>query len=58
MIKDSNMLLSYINTKLRDEYKNIEDLCEDLDLDILEINKILNDNNYYYDEKLNKYINK
>ena len=52
------MLLSYINTKLRDNYKNIEDLCDDLDLDILEINKILNNNNYYYDEKLNKYINK
>ncbi len=58
MIKDPNMLLSYINTKLRDNYKNIEDLCDDLDLDILEINKILNNNNYYYDEKLNKYINK
>ena len=58
MIKDPNMLLSYINTKLRDNYKNIEDLCDDLDLDILEINKIFNNNNYYYDEKLNKYINK
>ena len=58
MIKDPNMLLSYINTKLRDNYKNIEDLCDDLDLDILEINKILNNNNYYYDEKLNEYINK
>ena len=58
MIKDPNMLLSYINTKLRDNYKNIEDLCDDLDLDILEINKILNNNNYYDDEKLNKYINK
>ena len=58
MIKEPNMLLSYINTKLRDNYKNIEDLCDDLDLDILEINKILNNNNYYYDEKLNKYINK
>ena len=58
MIKEPNMLLSYINTKLRDNYKNIEDLCDDLDLDILEINKIFNNNNYYYDEKLNKYINK
>ena len=34
MIKDPNMLLSIINTKLRDFYESLEDLCEDLDYDI------------------------
>ena len=29
---DPMMLLSYINTKLRDEYKNLSELCDDLEL--------------------------
>ena len=29
--KDSNMLLSYVNLKLRDFYSDFEALCDDLD---------------------------
>ena len=30
---DPMILLSYVNTKLRDEYDSLAALCEDLDLD-------------------------
>ena len=30
--QDPNILLSYINTKLRDQYPSLEALCEDLDV--------------------------
>lgn len=29
---DPNILLSIINTKLRDQYSSLEQLCDDLDL--------------------------
>lgn len=29
---DINMLLSYINMKLRDEYNSLDDLCQSLDI--------------------------
>ena len=56
MINDPNLLLSIINTKLRDFYKNLDDLCEDLDYDKDEIIEILKTINYYYDLKENKFI--
>lgn len=56
MITDPNILLSYINTKLRDNYSNLDALCEDLDLNKEEINNILNSIDYYYFKKEKKYI--
>ena len=53
--KDPFLLLSYINTKLRDNYKNLEDLCEDLDISKEEVTKKLESINYLYDEKLNQF---
>ena len=29
--QDPNILLSYINTKLRDQYPSLDALCDDLD---------------------------
>jgi len=55
MIQDPNILLSFINTKLRDFYQSIDDLCEALDLEREEIDKILNANGYFYNESLNQY---
>lgn len=49
MIKDPIILLSYINTKLRDHYLNLDTLCEDLNLNKAQINDILNKKGYYYD---------
>ena len=58
MINNPEILLSIINTKLRDFYSSLEDLCEDLDYDIDEVNTILNSINYYYNNNLNQFIQK
>ena len=52
---DPTMLLSYVNTKLRDEYDDLDKLCDDLDISREELEKKLGSINYAYDEKLNKF---
>lgn len=52
---DPAMLLSYVNTKLRDEYDDLDKLCDDLDINREELEKKLGSINYAYDEKLNKF---
>ncbi len=52
---DPAMLLSYVNTKLRDEYDDLDKLCDDLDISREELEKKLESINYAYDEKLNKF---
>ena len=49
------ILLSYINTQLRDNYKDIDDLCKSLDLDKKEIIYILSKIEYFYNEKCNQF---
>lgn len=58
MIKDPYMLLSIINTKLRDYYSSLDDLCEDLSYDMNEVKTILLSINYIYNEELNKFVEK
>lgn len=53
-----NILLSLVNTKLRDFYSSLDSLCDDLDENIDEINEILNSIDYIYSEELNKFISK
>ena len=53
---DAFMLLSYINTKLRDEYSSLEALCDDLGENKAEIEKKLNDAGFEYDIELNKFF--
>ena len=50
------VLLSYINTKLRDNYSSLDELIDDLDLDKEEIITTLRSINYEYDSNLNKFI--
>ena len=50
------VLLSYINTKLRDNYSSLDDLVDDLHLNKDEIINALKSINYEYDESLNKFI--
>lgn len=54
--KSPFILLSYINTKLRDEYSNIEKLVEDLNVSKEEIDEILNKIGYFYDQDNNRYF--
>ena len=53
--KIPTVLLSVINTKLRDRYSSLDELCEDLDESKEEIEKILSSIGYYYNEELNQF---
>ena len=53
--KDPAILLSYINTQLRDNYKNLDDLCKSLDVSENDIISKLELIGYKYDEKLNRF---
>ena len=56
MPKDPVMLLSYINTQLRDTYSSLEELCRAQDADMNLIVEKLGSIDYKYDEKLNKFV--
>lgn len=49
------MLVSIINTALRDKYSSISDLCYDEDVNFDEVNAKLNAAGYFYNEKINAY---
>ena len=53
--KDPVILLSYINTLLRDEYASLSSLCEDLQVDEQELRKTLSSIGYEYDSTLNRF---
>lgn len=53
---DSVMLLSVVNTKLRDYYKNLDALCEDLQVDKTEIITKLQLIDYEYDTERNQFV--
>ena len=52
---DPAILLSYINTQLRDNYKNLDDLCKSLDVSENDIISKLELIGYKYDEKLKRF---
>lgn len=54
--KDPMMLLSFINLKLRDFYKDLDALCEDLGIEKASLINKLADIDYEYDANLNKFI--
>lgn len=53
--KDPVMLLSYINTQLRDFYSNLDDLCTSLELDRTLIESALGAIDYHYDLEKNQF---
>lgn len=53
--KSPNILLSVVNTKLRDFYKSLDDLCDDLDESKDEIIEVLASIGYHYDKDLNQF---
>ena len=54
--QDPNMLLSYVNLKLRDYYASLDDLCDDIDVDKEEISKKLQKIDYHYDSQRNQFV--
>lgn len=56
MLSDNPViLLSIINTKLRDVYSSLDALCEDLDESKEDIITELDKINYYYDVTFNQF---
>lgn len=54
--KDPYILLSYLNTKLRDQYASLAALCEDLDEDQTALEEIMQTIQYHYDVNRNQFI--
>ncbi len=54
--KDSVMLLSFINLKLRNYYKDLETLCEELDIEQGGLEEQLAGIDYHYDKDKNQFI--
>lgn len=52
---DPMILLSFVNTKLRDDYKDLEAMCDDLELDPSDIEDKLASIDYHYDKTLNRF---
>ena len=54
--KDPVILLSYINTKLRDEYASLSELCAALDADEAAVRDARAGLDYQYDPVHNRFI--
>lgn len=54
--KDPVMLMSFLNTKLRDRYSSLEELCQDLEADQAELEKKLELIDYRYDAGKNQFV--
>lgn len=57
--KDPVMLLSFVNLKLRDYYKGLEQLCEEceeLEYNAEELSAKLAQIDYHYDKEKNQFV--
>ncbi len=53
--KDAAMLLSVVNTKLRDFYFSLEDFCQGEGVDEIELREKLKTIDYKYNEETNQF---
>ena len=53
--KDPMMLFSFINTKLRDEYSSLDELCDDLNTSKEDLERELKAAGFEYNPKQNKF---
>lgn len=54
--QDPMILLSYVNTKLRDGYPSLDALCDDLNADKEELLRKLEAVNYTYNAEQNRFV--
>ena len=54
--KDPMLLLSVVNTKLRDQYTSLDALCEDMQADREKMETKLQNIDYTYDENTNQFV--
>lgn len=52
--KDPAMLMSWINLKLRDFYGDLDELCDDLEIDRDEVISILAQGGFEYNDQLHR----
>ncbi|MCM1314559.1 MAG: DUF4250 domain-containing protein [Alistipes senegalensis] len=52
---DPAILLSYVNTMLRDNYNSLDELCRSLDIDRKELEKKLSAIGYEYSPEHNRF---
>lgn len=53
---DPFILLSYVNTKLRDDYPSLDSMCEDLEINRAELEKKLGEAGFEYSSENNKFF--
>lgn len=56
MPKDPVMLLSYVNTQLRDFYESLEAFCSAMNVEKKELIEKLSSIDYEYNEETNQFI--
>ena len=56
MPKDPAMLLSFVNTKLRDFYGSLDEFCEDFEISREELEQKLISIDYRYDAERNQFV--
>ena len=56
MPNDPAMLLSFVNLKLRDFYKSLDEMCDDLGVNREDIIKKLASIDYEYDRERNQFV--
>lgn len=54
--KDPVMLMSFLNTQLRDNYDSLDELCAVYDLSHEEISSKLDAIDYHYDPQKNQFV--
>lgn len=54
--QDPIILLSFVNTKLRDMYSSLDALCDDMNEDKEHIVSVLSSVGFEYDEESNKFV--
>lgn len=54
--KDPFILLSFVNTKLRDEYSSLDDLCRSMDMNRKQLEAVLSSIHYSYRKDLNRFV--
>lgn len=54
--KDPMILLSVINTKLRDHYNSLDSLCEDMQIEKNVLIDVLKGIDYEYDESRHQFV--
>ena len=52
---DPMILLSFVNTKLRDEYSSLEEFCKGHDLDVEALKKKLEEIGFQYNTELKQF---